>query len=95
MTQKHTPTPYVNNAGEARIFNEHGAMIANCCGDYAATNAAFIARACNAHYELVAALHDAIDNYIAVAQNHTQDESIKQCEVVKKWKQAISKARGE
>lgn len=62
----HTPTPYRQGTGNPlrhsiRIINARGMLVAEARSaietyEMTAANAAFIVRACNAHYDLVEAL---------------------------------------
>jgi hypothetical protein len=54
MKTTHTPGPYAYDETWALIHGKDGAELAACHSNKA--DAAFIVRACNSHYELLAAL---------------------------------------
>lgn len=94
MKQRHAPTPYraehcPDNGGSLELYGKEGECIATLRNGNKEENAAFIARACNAHDELVEILQEIIE---PPPQGW---DLIVAASLMDKARNALTKARGE
>lgn len=76
MTMKHTPLPWTQYENGGQIYNANKSFVTCVQSTLCQEDAAFIVRACNSHYDLVAALEAVTKELHELSKDEQDDYSV-------------------